>query len=137
MSPWLQLITRSLLEVYKSFLYYCFILFCSLSFFHSIFVYCHFSFYFYFHFYFTTFVFTILSGSVVGGSGTSASSPSFAGLFTLVNAQRVKLGQSPLGFVNPLLYAGYESFTNDITSGFNNCAGVIHNLYLNPNVNVC
>lgn len=40
----------------------------------------------------------------------------------------MKLGQSTLGFVNPLLYAGHKSFTNDITSGFNNCAAGDYNL---------
>lgn len=31
------------------------------------------------------------------------------------------IGQSTLGFVNPALYAGSAFFSNDITSGANNC----------------
>jgi subtilase family serine protease len=36
--------------------------------------------------------------------GTSASSPQVAGLIALANEQQANAGQSPLGFLNPLLY---------------------------------
>ncbi|CAF1292251.1 unnamed protein product [Didymodactylos carnosus] len=56
--------------------------------------------------------------------GTSASSPATAGLFSLINDQRLKLGLKPLGFVNPLLYqlakTNPEAFY-DIVKGKNNC----------------
>eukprot|EP01063_Lacrimia_lanifica_P041333 TRINITY_DN9618_c0_g3_i2.p1 TRINITY_DN9618_c0_g3~~TRINITY_DN9618_c0_g3_i2.p1 ORF type:complete len:214 (+),score=72.11 TRINITY_DN9618_c0_g3_i2:509-1150(+) len=50
--------------------------------------------------------------------GTSASSPSFMGVVSLLNAACLKLSGSPLGFLNPLLYAHPEVF-NDITEGTN------------------
>ncbi len=44
------------------------------------------------------------------------------GMLSLVNSQRVAAGKSTLGWVNPLLYKYYDSFTNDITEGDkNNC----------------
>jgi subtilase family serine protease len=56
--------------------------------------------------------------------GTSASSPAFAGMITLVNNKLLSMGLSPLGFLNPLLYQmaqeAPEAFT-DITSGSNRC----------------
>ncbi len=51
-------------------------------------------------------------------SGTSCSAPSFAGLVSQLNAVRLGLGKSPLGWLNPLLYAHPEAFT-DITKGNN------------------
>lgn len=63
---------------------------------------------------------------VVGGktyqvSGTSASAPVVAGMVSLVNAARLKAGKSALGFLNPTIYEFGESFSNDVTSGENNC----------------
>ncbi|XP_018427321.1 PREDICTED: tripeptidyl-peptidase 1 [Nanorana parkeri] len=37
-------------------------------------------------------------------SGTSASTPVFGGILSLINDQRLKRGRSPLGFLNPALY---------------------------------
>lgn len=58
-------------------------------------------------------------------SGTSASTPVVAGLVTLVNSQRIRAGKGNVGWLNPALYAlssnETTSFTNDITSGINNC----------------
>jgi len=51
-------------------------------------------------------------------SGTSASSPAFAGLVSLINEGRLAAGKSPLGFLNPVLYKAYYSdptIFNDIT----------------------
>eukprot|EP01034_Spumella_vulgaris_P026875 gene26875-33523_t len=54
--------------------------------------------------------------------GTSASTPVFAAFVSLVNAKRLAAGKSSLGWINPSLYALYESFIlNDITVGENNC----------------
>jgi subtilase family serine protease len=62
---------------------------------------------------------------MVSVDGTSASSPVFAGMLSLVNSQRVEAGKSTLGWVNPLLYKYYASFTNDITEGDKNaCSGL-------------
>lgn len=62
-----------------------------------------------------------IGGREIQVSGTSASTPVVAGLFSLVNSQRLEIGKPPLGLVNPALYAGYDQFTNDITSGTNKC----------------
>ena len=54
-------------------------------------------------------------------SGTSASSPVFAGMVALVNSARRANGNSTLGWLNPALYSLSSSFVNDITSGDNRC----------------
>ncbi|KAJ6476999.1 family S53 protease-like protein [Mycena sanguinolenta] len=63
--------------------------------------------------------FQIVSGgatSLVGG--TSASSPTFAGIIALINDRLVAAGKPVLGFLNPFLYSNEGSFT-DITTGHN------------------
>ncbi|KAF7306473.1 Family S53 protease-like protein [Mycena indigotica] len=63
--------------------------------------------------------FEIVSGGVTGlVGGTSASSPSFAGLVALINDKLVAAGKPTLGFLNPFLYANEGAFT-DITAGHN------------------
>lgn len=62
-----------------------------------------------------------VDGTFVVESGTSASSPVFAGMIALINAQRIASGKSSLGWLNPLLYALRKSFVRDITSGHNRC----------------
>jgi tripeptidyl-peptidase-1 len=64
---------------------------------------------------------------IVGGqwfqvSGTSAASPVFCGMVTLVNGFREVAGKAPLGFLNPILYKVDKSVYNDVTDGVNNCA---------------
>jgi subtilase family serine protease len=66
-----------------------------------------------------------VDGELVTVSGTSASAPVFAGMLSLVNSQRVAAGKSTLGWVNPLLYKYYDSFTNDITEGDKNSCGAL------------
>lgn len=54
--------------------------------------------------------------------GTSASSPTVAGFVSLLNSARISAGQSPLGFLNPLIYAilaKEPTAFNDITEGNN------------------
>ncbi len=58
--------------------------------------------------------------------GTSASSPTFGAMISLVNSARVSAGKSKIGWLNPALY--YLKSTdsngvifNDITAGNNNC----------------
>jgi subtilase family serine protease len=63
----------------------------------------------------------IIGGQTFLLSGTSASAPVVAGMFSLINAQRLAIGKPSLGFVSPALYDGYKNFVKDITSGFNNC----------------
>ena len=54
--------------------------------------------------------------------GTSASTPVFAAMISLINAQRASVGKSSVGFINPTLYATQNrAYFNDITSGNNLC----------------
>ncbi|TFY54701.1 hypothetical protein EVG20_g9602 [Dentipellis fragilis] len=51
-------------------------------------------------------------------NGTSAATPVLASIAALLNDELVAAGKSPIGFMNPLIYANKEAF-NDITSGSN------------------
>jgi len=53
--------------------------------------------------------------------GTSASSPSFAGLVSLINDHLLNNNKSPLGFLNPLLYSAPSNCFTDIQQGDNRC----------------
>eukprot|EP00037_Helgoeca_nana_P008987 m.79222 g.79222 ORF g.79222 m.79222 type:complete len:547 (-) comp19276_c0_seq1:259-1899(-) len=67
--------------------------------------------------------FTIIaSGQAQGVSGTSASTPTFAGIIALVNDKLMAAGKKPLGFLNPFLY-GNPGMFRDITKGYNNGGG--------------
>jgi len=65
------------------------------------------------------------SGScATGEGGTSYAAPRWAGYMALVNQQAVAAGNSPVGFINPTIYAigessNYNSDFHDITSGSN------------------
>ncbi|KIK67673.1 hypothetical protein GYMLUDRAFT_787891 [Collybiopsis luxurians FD-317 M1] len=52
-------------------------------------------------------------------SGTSASSPTFAGIVALLNDVRLANDLPPLGFLNPLLYKKGIEALNDVTIGNN------------------
>jgi tripeptidyl-peptidase-1 len=54
--------------------------------------------------------------------GTSAAAPVFAALLTRVNEERLAVGKSTVGFVNPVLYAHPEVFY-DVTKGNNEGCG--------------
>ncbi|PNS16473.1 Protease KEX1 [Sphaceloma murrayae] len=59
----------------------------------------------------------IYAGNVIRVGGTSASSPTVAGIFALVNDALLAAGKKPLGFINPWLYSkAYKTFT-DVTIG--------------------
>lgn len=64
--------------------------------------------------------------SVVGNFsrvyGTSASTPTFAAILTLINQERLSANKSTVGFINPVAYAHPEVF-NDITAGGNQGCG--------------
>ena len=62
-----------------------------------------------------------LNGGLYAVSGTSCSTPVFAGMVTLVNAMRLQQGRSPLGWINPAIYSSGGQFANDITTGDNKC----------------
>merc|ERR1712232_1167548 len=62
------------------------------------------------------------AGKTLNVGGTSASSPLFAGLVSLLNEYRLQNGKSPLGFLNPLLYemaAAKKDAFRDVTIGNN------------------
>lgn len=52
-------------------------------------------------------------------SGTSCASPTVAGIISLLNDARLEQGQSPLGFINPLLYSKLANSLTDIVTGSN------------------
>ncbi|KAJ7623738.1 peptidase S8/S53 domain-containing protein [Roridomyces roridus] len=56
-------------------------------------------------------------GETITVGGTSASAPTVAGVFALLNDMRIVEGKSPLGFVNPLIYSVAKDGFNDIVSG--------------------
>ncbi|KAF9063500.1 family S53 protease-like protein [Rhodocollybia butyracea] len=58
------------------------------------------------------------AGKTVSVDGTSCSSPIFASVIALINDRLVAAGKSPLGFLNPFLYANPDALF-DITSGSN------------------
>ncbi|KAF2071802.1 hypothetical protein CYY_006886 [Polysphondylium violaceum] len=62
--------------------------------------------------------------AITSVDGTSCSSPTLAGLISLINDKLLNAGHKQLGFLNPLLYqaaAAQPNVFNDITSGNNNC----------------
>jgi tripeptidyl-peptidase-1 len=62
--------------------------------------------------------------SMGGVDGTSASSPAFAGIVSLLNGALLNAGSTPLGFLNPLLYKMSQeklSAFKDVTFGDNKC----------------
>ena len=56
-------------------------------------------------------------------SGTSASSPTVAGMISMINYARIQAGKSSLGFLNPTLYSLYDEnqdyYFNDVIEGYN------------------
>lgn len=57
-----------------------------------------------------------INGTVEPVDGTSCASPIFSSVIALINDQLLNAGKSPLGFLNPWLYANPGAF-NDITKG--------------------
>ena len=52
-------------------------------------------------------------------SGTSAASPTVAGIFAMLDQVREESGKPSLGFLNPLIYTSMSAHFNDITEGKN------------------
>jgi len=66
--------------------------------------------------------FAIFDGGVLGISdGTSASSPSLAGMISAINSVLVENNKPTLGFLNPTIWAAAGDMTRDITWGSNFC----------------
>jgi subtilase family serine protease len=67
---------------------------------------------------------TIMGGELSMSSGTSASTPMVAAMFTFWNDIRLRNGLPPLGFTNPLFYrmaAEHPETFNDVVTGENKC----------------
>ena len=47
----------------------------------------------------------IMGGEQTPIGGTSCAAPVIAGLFSLINGVRMKAGKTPVGYINPALYA--------------------------------
>ena len=60
----------------------------------------------------------IVGGKVQSISGTSASTPAFGAIVSLLNEARLQAGRPPMGFLNPFLYANRDAFF-DVTIGSN------------------
>ena len=74
--------------------------------------------------------------------GTSCAAPLWAGFTALVNQQAAAYGKSPVGFVNPLVYAlgstsNYPSIFHDITTGDNTSGSSPNQFYAVPGYDVC
>ena len=61
----------------------------------------------------------VVDGTLDSVSGTSCSTPTYAGLISLVNELRARADLPSLGFLNPLLYSRGAALSNDILSGSN------------------
>jgi uncharacterized repeat protein (TIGR01451 family) len=80
------------------------------------------------------------TGGVFGG--TSCSAPLWAGFMALVNQQAVSLGQSTVGFLNPVVYgigtrAGYTTNFHDITVGNNTNSSSPTKFFAVPGYDLC
>lgn len=60
----------------------------------------------------------VMTGKVLGIGGTSASTPLFSGLVSLLNEARLQKGGKPMGFLNPWIYKNAAAF-KDVTVGTN------------------
>lgn len=61
---------------------------------------------------------SVVDGTLQPVFGTSASSPTFGSIITLINNERANAGKSSVGFINAVIYENPSAF-NDITSGTN------------------
>jgi len=64
----------------------------------------------------------VVNGGVTAVGGTSASTPTFSAIFTLLNDIRLNNGNAPLGFLNPWIYQTAVSSPTaffDVTVGNN------------------
>ncbi|KAL8914576.1 MAG: hypothetical protein Q9172_007052 [Xanthocarpia lactea] len=65
----------------------------------------------------------IVDGGVQLIHGTSGSTPVFASIISMINNERMSIGKSSVGFINPVLYE-YPDMLNDIKTGANEGCGV-------------
>lgn len=60
----------------------------------------------------------VIGGHVEAVGGTSASTPAFSGIVSLLNEARIQKGKKALGFLNPFIYQNKDCF-KDVTLGTN------------------
>jgi subtilase family serine protease len=60
----------------------------------------------------------VVNGKIQSVGGTSASTPAFAALISLLNEARLKQGKATMGYLNPWIYANPQAFT-DVVLGTN------------------
>jgi len=75
----------------------------------------------------------ILNGVMDIGDGTSAATPIFSAILSMLNDWLLSNNEPPIGFANPLLYdlaANYPQAFYDVTIGDNKCGDVLHPPYI-------
>jgi uncharacterized repeat protein (TIGR01451 family) len=89
-------------------------------------------------------VWCVYSNGVTSGyvRGTSIAAPLWAGLTALVNQQAAATGRSPVGFLNPAIYAigksgNYNASFNDITTGDNTWSSSPTKFFAVPGFDLC
>ena len=86
----------------------------------------------------------VIFGSGQSGAfgGTSCAAPLWAGFTSLINQQAAGYGHSPVGFINPALYAiatsaNYTNCFHDTTTGNNTWSGSPNLFYATNNYDLC
>lgn len=74
--------------------------------------------------------------------GTSCAAPLWAGVAALINQQAAQLGEPPVGFLNPAIYAlcrgtNYAAMFHDIVQGDNTSASSPNEYYAVPGYDLC
>lgn len=85
----------------------------------------------------SSFVNVIIDGVSQPVAGTSVSAPVMGAMISLVNARRLEMNMSPMGFVNPFLYAFSDLFVNDITYGNNTCTEADSSTFFETSCGCC
>ncbi|KAJ7149248.1 subtilisin-like protein [Mycena crocata] len=74
-----------------------------------------------------------VNGEFMPVSGTSASAPTVASIFTMINDARIAVGKGPVGFINPAIYSeAFKHAFNDITLGGNPGCGMFNTTGWDP-----
>ena len=84
----------------------------------------------------------INGADAAGTSGTSCAAPLWAGFIALVNQQAAANNLSPVGFINPAIYAlakttAYTNIFNDIASGNDTWSQSPNSFYAVPGYDLC
>jgi tripeptidyl-peptidase-1 len=66
-------------------------------------------------------ILTVMGGAISPEAGTSASTPIFSAVISLLNEWRLNNNKTPLGFLNPMLYSMPSDNFHDIVGGDNRC----------------